>query len=192
MYWDKKTTTNNNRLQNPLFKNRTFLSFCSEQTILQSCYSAEGKFHIIMKDSNQAYNFPHSLEENKTLYFRTLGKFKSGSEFQSTLERNISFTALREGKFHSSLPCFSCFRIAIHFLCNCMLVRFQFGHVNIGIKHAFPCINICQVPREVLKTEVEDRSFQLFPRDRANVNALENHVWSLLLHKNILWDKKTR
>ena len=30
---------------------------------------------------------------------------------------------------------------------------------NIGIKHGFPCINICQVPREVLKTEVEDRGF---------------------------------
>ena len=24
---------------------------------------------------------------------------------------------------------------------------------NIGIKHGFPCINVCQVPREVLKTE---------------------------------------
>ena len=30
---------------------------------------------------------------------------------------------------------------------------------NIGIKHGFPCINICQVPREVLKTKVEDRGF---------------------------------
>ena len=29
----------------------------------------------------------------------------------------------------------------------------------IGIKHGFPCINICQVPRDVLKTEVEDRGF---------------------------------
>ena len=29
----------------------------------------------------------------------------------------------------------------------------------IGIKHGFPCINICQIPREVLKTEVEDRGF---------------------------------
>ena len=24
---------------------------------------------------------------------------------------------------------------------------------NIGIKHGFPCINVCQVPREMLKTE---------------------------------------
>ena len=30
---------------------------------------------------------------------------------------------------------------------------------NIGIKHGFLSINICQVPREVLKTEVEDRGF---------------------------------
>ena len=31
--------------------------------------------------------------------------------------------------------------------------------MTIGIKHGFPCINICQVSREVLKTEVEDRGF---------------------------------
>ena len=29
----------------------------------------------------------------------------------------------------------------------------------IGIKNGFPYINICQVPREVLKTEFEDRGF---------------------------------
>ena len=27
---------------------------------------------------------------------------------------------------------------------------------NIGIKHGFPCINVCQVPREMLKTEAVD------------------------------------
>ena len=31
---------------------------------------------------------------------------------------------------------------------------------NRGIKHDFPFINICKVPREVLKTEGEDRGFQ--------------------------------
>ena len=56
--------------------------------------------------------------------------------------------------------------------------------VIIGIKHDFPCINIGQVPWEVLKTEAEGRSFQHLPRDLANVNALKNHVQSLLLHKN--------
>ena len=55
---------------------------------------------------------------------------------------------------------------------------------NIGIKHVFSCINIRQVPREVLKTEAEGRGFQHLPRDLANVNALKNHVRSLLLHKN--------
>ena len=55
---------------------------------------------------------------------------------------------------------------------------------NIGIKHGFSCINIRQVPREVLKTEAEGRGFQTLPRDLANVNALKNHVRSLLLHKN--------
>ena len=48
--------------------------------------------------------------------------------------------------------------------------------INIGIKHGFPCINVCQVPREMLKTEAVGRGFQHLPRDRANVNVLENHV----------------
>ena len=48
----------------------------------------------------------------------------------------------------------------------------------------FSCINIRQVPREVLKTEAGGRGFQHLPRDLANVNALKNHVRSLLLHKN--------
>ena len=48
--------------------------------------------------------------------------------------------------------------------------------INIGIKHGFSCINVCQVPREVLKTEAEGRGFQHLPRDLANVNVLENHV----------------
>ena len=46
----------------------------------------------------------------------------------------------------------------------------------IGIKHVFPCINVCQVPRELLKTEAERRGFQQHPRDLANVNALKNNV----------------
>ena len=55
---------------------------------------------------------------------------------------------------------------------------------NKGIKHVFSCIHIRQVPREVLKTEAGSRGFQHLPRDLPNVNALENHVRSLLLHKN--------
>ena len=47
---------------------------------------------------------------------------------------------------------------------------------NIGIKHVFPCINVCQVPRELLKTEAKGRGFQQLPRDLANVNALEKNV----------------
>ena len=53
-----------------------------------------------------------------------------------------------------------------------------------GIKHGFSCINIRQVPWEVLKTVAGGRSFQHLLRDLANVNALKNHVRSLLLHKN--------
>ena len=65
------------------------------------------------------------------------------------------------------------------------VVSFWWRNVhNIVIKHGFSCINIRQVPWEVLKTEAEGRGFQHLPRDLANVNALKNHVWSLLLHKN--------
>ena len=53
----------------------------------------------------------------------------------------------------------------------------------IGIKHDFSCMNIRQVPWEVLKTEA-GRGFQHLSRNLANVNALKNHVRSLLLHKN--------
>ena len=35
----------------------------------------------------------------------------------------------------------------------------------------------------MLKAEAEGRGFQQLPRYLANVNALENNVWSLLLHK---------
>ena len=48
--------------------------------------------------------------------------------------------------------------------------------IIIGIKHGFSCINIRQVPWEVLKTEAEGRGFQHLPRDLAYVNALKNHV----------------
>ena len=44
---------------------------------------------------------------------------------------------------------------------------------HVGIKHGFSCINIRQVPWEVLKTEAEGRGFQHLPRDLANVNALK-------------------
>ena len=68
-----------------------------------------------------------------------------------------------------------------------MLVYLIMGktkYSNIGIQHGFSCINIRQVPWEVLKTEAEGGCFQHLPRDLANVNALKNHVRSLLLHKN--------
>ena len=47
---------------------------------------------------------------------------------------------------------------------------------TIGIKHVFSCINIRQVPWEVLKTEAFGLGFQHLPRDLANVNALKKHV----------------
>ena len=41
----------------------------------------------------------------------------------------------------------------------------------IAIEHGFQCINIHQVPREVLKTAASGLGFQHLPRDQANVNA---------------------
>ena len=69
---------------------------------------------------------------------------------------------------------------------NCfpILEQLSISYFNIGIKHGFSCINICQVQWEVLKTEAGGRGFQHLPRDLANVIALEKHVRSLLLHKN--------
>ena len=48
--------------------------------------------------------------------------------------------------------------------------------IAIGIKHGFPCINVCQVPREMLKTEALRRGFQHLSRDLTNVDLLENSV----------------
>ena len=54
---------------------------------------------------------------------------------------------------------------------------------TIGIRYGFSCINIRQVPWEVLKTEAGGHGFQHLPRDLVNVNALKNHGRSVLLHK---------
>ena len=62
--------------------------------------------------------------------------------------------------------------------------RNHLGMITIGIKHGFSCIDIRQVPWEVLKTAASGLGFQHLPRDLANVNALKNYVRSLLLHKN--------
>ena len=62
---------------------------------------------------------------------------------------------------------------------------FQWQFINIGIKHGFSWLNIRQVPWEVLKTEAKGHGFQHLLRDLVNVNALKNHVWSLLLHKKL-------
>ena len=68
---------------------------------------------------------------------------------------------------------------------GCTLWLWPFlSNLIIGIKHGLSCINVRQVPWKVLKTEAEGRGFQHLPTDLANVNALKNHVRSLLLHKN--------
>ena len=50
-------------------------------------------------------------------------------------------------------------------------------YYNVAIKHGFSCINIRQLPWEVLKTKAaKGLGFQHLPRDLANVNALKKHV----------------
>ena len=51
-------------------------------------------------------------------------------------------------------------------------------------------LNICLVPREVLKPEPERRGFQHLPTGPADVNASEKHVWSLLLRKTFFFRSK--
>ena len=53
----------------------------------------------------------------------------------------------------------------------------------------FQCINICQVPWEVLKTEVSGLGFQHLSRDLVNVNAWKSmfdpYIAALLLQKGL-------
>ena len=53
----------------------------------------------------------------------------------------------------------------------------SFCFLNTGIKHGFSCINIRQVPWEVLKTKVKGRSFQHLPR-----------TWRMLMHWKTMFD----
>ena len=50
----------------------------------------------------------------------------------------------------------NCKVISIRIAFYCLI----YYHIIRGIKHDFPFINICKVPREVLKTEGEARGFQ--------------------------------
>ena len=56
----------------------------------------------------------------------------------------------------------------------CVYIKEDYEN-NIGIKHGFSGVNIRQA---------EGRGFQHLLRDLANINALKNHVQSLILHKN--------
>ena len=61
----------------------------------------------------------------------------------------------------------------------------------IGIKHDFLCINICWARTEIGVENQSSLELQLLPRGSANDCALESHVWSLLLHKNMVQCRKT-
>ena len=46
-------------------------------------------------------------------------------------------------------------------------------YYTIENKHVFSCIDICKVPRVMLKTKAEGRGFQLVTRDLAIINISE-------------------
>ena len=48
----------------------------------------------------------------------------------------------------------------------------------VGIKHGFSCINIRQVPWEVLKTEAEGRGFHI-----------SQGIWRMLMHWKTMFDR---
>ena len=48
----------------------------------------------------------------------------------------------------------------------------------------FKCINIREVPREVMKTAASGLDFQSLPRDVANVNASRKHAYIILTSVN--------
>ena len=57
--------------------------------------------------------------------------------------------------------------------------QFRLGK-TLNIQHKvsinFACINICQVSREMVKTEDKRQGFEKFPRDLTNVNAMEHSM----------------
>ena len=59
---------------------------------------------------------------------------------------------------------------------TCHMSNLRNCSVKIGIKHGLSCINVSQIPREVLKPSAFGLGFQQLPRDLANVNVLENNV----------------
>ena len=115
-------------------------------------------------------NFNESLT-NDIVSFEQLGHGIWGSSFRLLIGKFSQFSRV------ICLPHNSGKVFSFHVL----MIRYS----TIGIKHhGFSCINIRQVPWEVLKIEAGGRGFQLLPRDLVNVNALKNHVRLLLLHKN--------
>ena len=68
------------------------------------------------------------------------------------------------------------------------------NETNIGIKHGFSCINIRQVPREVLKTEAEGtfarpRGRCWKPRPKAAVFNISQGTWRMLMHWKTMLDR---
>ena len=53
----------------------------------------------------------------------------------------------------------------------------------IGIKHGFPCINVCQVPRELLKTEAEGRPPSVFNNSRGTWQTLHVMHWKTMFDR---------
>ena len=48
---------------------------------------------------------------------------------------------------------------------------------NVGIKHIFSCINVCQVTLETLKPDGEARGFEHLPKGPGERNTFKNNAY---------------
>ena len=165
------------------------------QATFQTPFSALGQ----SPEGCSSYTFPKLMGAANASELLLFNKKISAAE---AFNRNLVTEVIPDGTFaketqtkvesFAKLPREVCFAFHISFnLLEINLCKQRRGNemsynegLIIGIKHGFSCINIRQVPWEVLKIEAEGRGFQHLPRDLANVNALKNHVRSLLLHRN--------
>ena len=94
----------------------------------------------------------------------TINMYSSMKEIRKYLQvfKSYVFNKIKTGSWKikivtSEHPKWKIMRVWVCMLIQACIMNLE--HYIIGIKHDFPCINICQDQREVIKNEVEDRGF---------------------------------
>ena len=77
--------------------------------------------------------------------------------------------------------CFHKFLLQLNFLTSEIQTLITSLFANIGIIHAFSCINICRIPRKLFEHEAAGWVFKHLSRDPANVNALKQTCLIIIL-----------